>query len=116
MLDIESHATQAWGSGKLAMAAFDFMRFEVPYHPRPADGQPVEVAEAEEMDTWETEVYAEPNAAAHVYRGGHRGRRGGFHRGRHPKPMGRHDPGHGSRSGQPGGESSSQGGDRKRRK
>lgn len=88
MLDIESHATKAWGSGKLAIAAFDFMRFEVPHHPR-VNAQLVEEAEVEEMDVWETEVYAEPTAATPVYRGGHRGRRGGFHRGRHPKPMGR---------------------------
>ncbi|KAF5331141.1 hypothetical protein D9619_005747 [Psilocybe cf. subviscida] len=116
MLDIESHATKAWGSGKLAIAAFDFMRFEVPHHPR-VNAQLVEEAEVEEMDVWETEVYAEPTAATPVYRGGHRGRRGGFHRGRHPKPMGRQDPGHGSRAGQSGGgQGSSQGGDKKRRK
>jgi hypothetical protein len=115
MLDIESHATKAWGTGKLAIAAFDFMRFEVVYHPR-AGGEITGEAEVDETEAWETEIYAEPAAPAPVYRGGNRGRRGGFHRGRHPKPMGRHDPGHGSRAEYPGEEGSSQGGDRKRRK
>ncbi|KAF8212492.1 beta-lactamase-like protein [Mycena galopus ATCC 62051] len=58
MREIERQATEAWGSGRHAMAAWDFMRVAVPLPETPTEPPP----QAQNTSVYEQTVYADPGA------------------------------------------------------